>query len=314
MSEQSITIIMSAYNEERFIDEAIQSILDQTFKNFKFVIVNNCSTDKTGSIIQNYSKKDLRIKYIELYERGTYVDGRTRAISEVKTDWFAIMDADDVAEPDRLEKQIEYIDKFGSKNSVFGTWGYFINDKGKKISPIQMGPLSSKEFKDLYKNNEAIVPLDPSTVIKKESFLSAGGYRNESVPAADLCLFYRIAEKGGSIRIIPNHLMRYRIHGKSSSVEFSMLQRLKTHFINFNMRRRRSFQKELTYEEFIKNIWSRFHYRLPRLRNDFGLVFFKKAGFSFASGKYLNFFNFLFLSFLIKPIHTSKRIFIHLIK
>ena len=234
MVETKITVVMTAFNAEKYVSEAIESILTQTETNFKFIIVDNGSEDSTSKIIENFAKKDQRISFFQRFGKSTYVDGRGYAIDKVDTEWFAIMDADDISEPTRIERQLEYIEKYGSETSVFGTWGYSINNLGNIVSKIEMGPLTIKEYDTIISKNEAIVPLDPSTVIKKETFVKAGGYRSETAPAADLDLWYRISEQGKSILIIPERLVRYRIHTESTSVHDSMHQRLKTHYINYN--------------------------------------------------------------------------------
>ncbi|MDG1693896.1 MAG: glycosyltransferase [Porticoccaceae bacterium] len=299
---------MSAFNAEGEISEAIESILAQTYSDFKFIIVNNCSSDSTAEIINSYAKVDSRITTVHLSQPGTYIDGRNAGIALVTTDWFAVMDADDVAEPERLSIQHKYITLKGEHVAVFGTWATVISGKGDKLGKMKMGPVTESQFHSLFSKNEAIVPLDPSTIIKKDIFLLSGGYRAEAVPAADLDLWYRIAEIGGIIQIIPELLMQYRIHGGSTSVRQSMLQRLKTHYINFNMRRRRSGMHELTWDQYNSQIWTKWTYRLPRRRNDYGLVFYKFAGFSYSNGSYLKLFLYLSLSFLFKPVHVIKNV------
>ena len=142
------------------------------------------------------------------------------------------MDADDIAHPTRLENQVKVIREVGPSLGVVGTWAYSINEDEKVLSKKRMGPINRKEFDKLYSYNESIVPLDPSTIIRKKSFDKAGGYRPETVPAADIDLWYRICETGKEIRIIPKFLMSYRIHFKvyfccrcnESKVEISFYQ------------------------------------------------------------------------------------------
>ena len=239
---------------------------------------------------------------------STYVEGRARAISEVKTDWFAIIDADDIARPERLAVQVSAIRECGDEVSVFGTWAETINEHGKSLARMIMGPITIEEFRELYRAGEAIVPLDPSTVVRRSAFEAAGGYRENAVPAADLDLWYRIAENGGAILIIPEFLMLYRIHSDSTSVAQIMLQRKKTHFVNYNMRRRRDNIPELSWELYLSEVWTSSTYRLPRMRNDYGLAYFKRAGHAYAQQKYLRMACFLLISAIFKPVHVAKQL------
>ena len=103
-----ITVLMSVYNGERYLKEAIESILNQTYKDFEFVIYDDCSTDNTPEIIESYS--DSRI----VYRRNSVNQGLTRnladGVSRSAADYIARMDADDIAYPERLERQLEWME------------------------------------------------------------------------------------------------------------------------------------------------------------------------------------------------------------
>lgn len=306
--EPEITVVMTAHNAEDYVSLTIESILNQTFENFTFIAVNNGSTDRTGEILNSYAQHDFRLRVRHFDGPSTYVEGRERAISEVETEWFAIIDADDIARPERLEVQIGAIRECGEEVSVFGTWAETINEHGKPLARMIMGPVTIEEFRELYQAGEAIVPLDPSTVVRRSAFEAAGGYRATAVPAADLDLWYRIAENGGAILIIPEFLMLYRIHSNSTSIAQIMLQRKKTHFVNYNMRRRRKREPELSWDLYLSEVWTQNTYRLPRMRNDYGLAYFKRAGHAYAQGNYFRMAGFLCVSAVFKPIHVAKQL------
>ena len=85
MVETKITVVMTAFNAEKYVSEAIESILTQTETNFKFIIVDNGSEDSTSKIIENFAKKDQRISFFQRFGKSTYVDGRGYAIDKVDT-------------------------------------------------------------------------------------------------------------------------------------------------------------------------------------------------------------------------------------
>ena len=93
---------MSVKNGEKFLGRSIESILNQTFINFEFIIVNNDSNDGTSNILQSYQKKDTRIKILTNSNNESLYEGRATGINESKFDWFALMDADDECDINRI--------------------------------------------------------------------------------------------------------------------------------------------------------------------------------------------------------------------
>src|SRR3954447_7753370 len=101
----TVSVLMPCYNAERFLPEAIQSILDQTFRDFEFVIVDDGSTDNTRNVLRMFAEGDDRIRVID-NDHGGISGALNRGIQECRGEWIARMDGDDIALPDRLEKQI----------------------------------------------------------------------------------------------------------------------------------------------------------------------------------------------------------------
>ena len=123
---------MPAYNAEKYIGEAIESILNQTFKDFEFIIIDDCSTDKTWEIIQEYAKKDSRIRAFH-NEHNLYISkARNLSIELSQCDILAIMDADDNSMPNRLEKQYNLLLN-NPDIAVVGAFMEIIDELGKSI-------------------------------------------------------------------------------------------------------------------------------------------------------------------------------------
>lgn len=308
---KNITVILSVFNGGEHLKYAIESILNQSFKNFEFIIIDNASIDETPLILEKYRLKDKRIKIITLSKTLSYVEGRYHGIKKCETEWFALMDADDISMPDRLKREVDFINSTRIKKiGAIGTWGEYINSKGKVLGNIKTGPTTIKEFDYLYKNNEAIVILDPSSLINKKAFIETGGYRKNTFPPCDLDFWYRLSEKGYKILTIPENLIQYRVHLQSNSVRKTMLQRKIIHFVNYNMRLRRKNKMEITKDDFEKFVWSNLLYKLPRKYNDFVMLFFKKAGLNFGNGNYLKTFSYLVLVFLMNPKYIFEKIYL----
>lgn len=309
-----LTVIMSVYNGEPYLRLSVESILNQTYSDFTFIIVNNGSTDNTAAILNDYARRDSRVNVITNPHTLTYVEGRMLAISEAKTEWVALMDADDISLPKRLERQMAALKAYPDQLSVLGTWGNYINEEGQILGTIRNQPTTLSAFKTMHQSNEPIVLIDPSSIFHLPTFKTIGGYRSECAPAADLDFWYRMAETGRALLILPEVLFHYRIHAQSESVSRTLLQRKKTHFVNYNMRLRRSHRPEISWDEFCKNIWGRFRYRLKRIRNDLALMFYKRAGMNYGNRQYGKLFYNLLMAGILNPQLVCHRIYHQWIK
>lgn len=109
MIDDLVSIIMPAYNAEKYIEEAIQSVLKQTYTNWELVIVNDCSTDKTEQIIKKYQEQDQRIKLYSLPKNQGVANARNAAIENAFGRYIAFLDSDDIWLPEKLEKQIMFM-------------------------------------------------------------------------------------------------------------------------------------------------------------------------------------------------------------
>src|SRR5262245_13126916 len=107
MGEVKVTVLMPAFNAEKYIGEAIRSILGQTFADFELLIVNDGSSDSTSSIVQQFN--DQRVRLLECPHRGISLT-LNEGLTEAKGDYIARFDADDISLPERLEKQISFLD------------------------------------------------------------------------------------------------------------------------------------------------------------------------------------------------------------
>lgn len=131
-----VSVIMPSYNTANFIEESINSVLNQTHQNFELIIVDDCSTDNTDEIIAGI--KDERIKYIKNEKNSGAAVSRNRALREAKGKWIAFLDSDDVWLPEKLEKQIAFMKKNGYK---FSYTEYEEIDEESNLTGVQVtGP------------------------------------------------------------------------------------------------------------------------------------------------------------------------------
>jgi len=206
-----VSVVMPAYNSEKYIGESIESILNQTYKNFEFIIINDASTDKTLKIIKEYAKKDKRIKIIENKKNLGNYGARNVGIFNSKGEFVAQQDADDISMRDRLKKQL----KIFEKNPEVGVVGAFVelfNEKTKKI--ISIRKYSTKD-KELRKNIFYFSPIAQGvSMLRKEVFIKTGGYNGRYKVSEDLDLWFRVGTYY-KFSNVPEILLKYRIHEES---------------------------------------------------------------------------------------------------
>ncbi len=184
------SVVMSVNNEEKYVAEAIESILNQTFKNFEFIIINDGSVDGTSQIIEKYAEKDSRIRVINHMEKKGIAKSLNDGIRIAQGKYIARMDADDVSLPERLEKQVKFMDKH-SEIGALGTC-YKEIDESSNALPRKQNPV---EWKDIKKALFFYNPVAHPTAMIRKSVLKKIGYYDESFPTSqDYELFSRIAQ------------------------------------------------------------------------------------------------------------------------
>lgn len=122
MSSATVSVIMPSYNAEKFIKESIESVLQQSYVDWELIIVDDQSTDNTVKIIDIYKQRDERIKYIVLEQNSGPAVARNRAIEEAQGRYIAFLDADDLWMPQKLEKQIAFMQR---ENIALSYTGYY---------------------------------------------------------------------------------------------------------------------------------------------------------------------------------------------
>lgn len=130
-----VSVLMPVYNGEKYIKEAIDSILCQTFTDFELLICNDASTDRSMKLVRQY--KDPRIKILENPTNLGIVDTRNKLFMEAQGTYLSIMDCDDIAHKQKLEKQVSFLEKHPACG-VCGTWARKINEHLQTVGHIQM--------------------------------------------------------------------------------------------------------------------------------------------------------------------------------
>lgn len=204
-----ITVLMPVYNAEKYLRGAIESILDQTFADFEFLIIDDGSTDKSLNIINSYN--DPRIKLIRNTKNLGIIKTLNRGLSLAKGVYIARMDADDISTQDRLEKQVNFMDDH-LEIGVCGSW-VKIFTHFKFLGYVIKLPTNPEDIKlDLRRRN---VIQHPSVILRKSLFDEFGlRYLNNFRHAEDYDLWVR-ASKLFPLANLPEVLLYYRYSPKS---------------------------------------------------------------------------------------------------
>lgn len=205
-----ISVVMSCYNRAEYSKLAIESILNQTYKDFEFIIIDDCSTDNTADVIQEYADKDERIVFIKNNANKGLIYSLNLGLEIAKGEYIARMDDDDISMPTRFEKQVEYLDSH-PQVTVLGTFIEPIgDDKGESWVTIE----DSDEL-DVAMN--FYNPMCHPSVMIRNSFLKEHNlnYSPEALYAEEYHLWMKIILAGGKLANLPEKLVQYRMHKKS---------------------------------------------------------------------------------------------------
>jgi len=200
-----VTVLMPVFNGEKYLHEAINSILNQTFVDFDFLIIDDGSSDKSLEIIKSY--QDVRISLVKNNNNRGLVYSLNLGLFLAKGEYIARMDCDDISLPERLEKQVEFLN-VNPKVGLVGTWVQVINDKNEpqitwhyptEHFAIQWGIYFHSPF------------AHPSIMVRKSIILSNNGYSINMVDAEDYDLWHRLINTT-SLANIQTVLLFYRQH------------------------------------------------------------------------------------------------------
>ncbi|QJW92708.1 glycosyltransferase [Frigoriglobus tundricola] len=206
----TVSVLMPVYNGERYLAEAVDSVLAQTFTDFEFVIVDDGSKDGSLAVLQWYAARDPRVRIISRPNTGI-VGALNDGLAAARGELVARMDADDVCHPERFRTQVEYL-RAHPACVVVGSRADLIDPDGERIGRWDM----ALDHDEIDRANLAgkLTIVHPSLVFRRAAVVGAGAYRQETAGSEDLDLMLRLAETG-RLANVPDVLLRYRRHHES---------------------------------------------------------------------------------------------------
>jgi len=220
MATPTVSVVMSVFNGERFLQEAVESILHQSFREFEFIIIDDGSTDDSASILDSYQTYDARVK-VHHKEHSGLIESLNQSCGLAQCKYIARMDADDIASKDRLNRQVAFMDAH-PEIGVLGGAVEWIDASGNSLGTHRY-PAEDRQIKATLLEGCAL--WHPTVVFRREAFILAGGYRSVAVDAEDYDLWLRIADRC-QLANLEAVVLKYRIHPSQVSMRKTAQQAL----------------------------------------------------------------------------------------
>jgi glycosyltransferase involved in cell wall biosynthesis len=200
-----LSVLMPVYNAERYVAEAVDSILAQTFHDFEFLIINDGSTDGSGAILSRYAERDPRIRLVSRPNIGI-VGTLNQLVEMARGEFLGRMDADDIALPDRFKLQVDYLRAHPECLAV-GSRVLAVDAEGDPLCEWSCEQTHEEITAELLSTRGHNGIIHPAVMMRREAVLAVGKYREFFVEDKDL--FLRLGEHG-LLANLPQVLLHYR--------------------------------------------------------------------------------------------------------
>lgn len=215
-----VSIIIPVYNQEKYLAETLNSVLNQTYSNWECILVNDGSADNSVSVINKYVAQDNRFHFINSENKGVS-HARNLALKQVKGDFILFLDGDDLIHSEKIELAISNFQKDSDLSIVFNTTNYFQNTIENVLYPMKITPeLLSFNSLLLYWGEKIILPIH-SAIIKKTLFEGIE-YNSELTAQEDWLVWLRLFQKNPKVLVLDTVLSYYRKHNSSRTQSFSV--------------------------------------------------------------------------------------------
>lgn len=241
-----ISVIIPTYNGAPYLREALESIANQTFRDFEVIIIDDVSTDSTVEIAREYAAKDSRLRVYQNENNLGFAGNRNKAVTLARGQYIAWLDQDDIALPERLELQYKLLESDERLGIVGGAMAVF-NEKGQVR--VRHYPAGDKEIRKMIFRFSPVAL--PACMMRKSVFLEMGGYSLRWSPAGDLDMTFKI---GLTHRLgnVPQVVVRYRSHENSATSRH--LRRIERDSIRIRFGYAMSGAYRMTLVDFLYNI------------------------------------------------------------
>ena len=211
-----VSIIMPNYNSEKYVGETIQSVLNQTYQNWELLFVDDCSTDNSLEIVRSFG--DDRIKILQNETNSGAAVSRNYALRLAQGKWIAFLDSDDLWIPEKLEKQISYMN---DNDICFSYTDYEVIDEDDQLISTFIPRLDVCTYKDILKHNH----IGCLTAVYNAEKLGKFFMPVDAIKREDLACWLSILKTGVQAHCLHERLAKYKVHSNSvSSNKFKMMK------------------------------------------------------------------------------------------
>ncbi len=215
-----VSVLMPVYNAERYVAQAVESVLAQTLTDLELVVLDDGSTDRSAEILRCLAASDARVRLYRRENRGL-IATRNELVGHARSEYCALLDADDLALPERLAMQLAYLETH-PECVVVGSRVLLIDCDGDPLCQW-VDALSHEEVTDSLLHGRGHHLYNPAVMLRRSAVEAVGGYREGFAPAEDLDLFLRLAERGALVNL-PQVLTHYRQHLASEGYARTKIQ------------------------------------------------------------------------------------------
>jgi len=304
-----VSVVIPVHNGEKYLAQAIESVLGQTHRDLELLVVDDGSTDVTTAIIRRYAARDRRVRVLRQENLGVAAAGN-RGLREACCEWVARLDADDVFLPEKIERQVAFLRR-NPETKIVGTLACFINHAGRPLGLVGTeGPFTPAEYDRLVRENRPIYFVNSSTLMHRETVLAMGGYREAFAPAEDVDLWIRMAERRHLMLKTPEPLLFYRLHGASLTMTQNARQRLLHRWAIACGEARGKGLTEPSYSEFVAEERHRPPIERARtVRRETGERLYQQAALCYAEQRPLGMILNLIAAAAMHPVHVIPRLY-----
>lgn len=208
-----ISVIIAVYNVEKYLEESLNSIINQTLKDYEVIIINDGSSDKTSLIAKKYVNKYNNFILLENKENMGLPVSRNRGLLRSSGSYIAIHDGDDISLPERFQLESNFLDD-NSHIDFIGGHAIKINEVGETIGYLSYPPISTKQAYAVLRNFKLNPIIDPTSMYRRSIIIESGGYsmNSDNKYNSDLELWCRLLTKGSQLYNFQYPLIKYRIN------------------------------------------------------------------------------------------------------
>lgn len=302
-----VVALVPAYNPGKFLKESVASLLDQVPTPPHIVVIDDGCSDGSIDALRGWEAEG-RIEFRRNPKNIGKAESLNQAFEEYTADYFIIQDADDLAKPDRVARQLEFMEthpEIGCSSSFVE----YISSSGGHVAKGKLDLLDDMRLAEYLAGDEPFGLYCPAVILRSEVVKDPTlRFRGDYWPADDIDLWNRIAEKGYKVRAQPEYLLGYRVHGTSAVTSGFTRTRMQFEWVRASLRARRTGKPEPTKEEFLAE-WNSAPVlkRWNRSRKFLAKGFYRAAGFAAAEKSYGKAAGKAAVALVLQPGYSMRR-------